>query len=72
MKTKFKISSKIFSLALSLCLVLTMMPLGVTEHAYAAVHGYNGVPVTPEQVTSDNYVQLGLTAENWSSYRYNG
>lgn len=68
MKTKFKISSKIFSLALSLCLVLTMMPLGVTEHAYAAVHGYNGVPVTPEQVTSDNYVQLGLTAENWSSY----
>ena len=31
---------------------------------------YDGVPVTPSQITSANYRSFGLTDENWS--RYNG
>ena len=29
---------------------------------------YDGVPVTPEQITSANYKLFGLTDDNWSQY----
>ena len=39
-----------------------------TAVAYAAPEPYDGVPVTPQKITSSNYRTFGLTESNWEQY----
>ena len=55
---------------LTVILVLGMMmgifaALGITA---SAEEGYSGTSVTPPTVNSDNYIQFGLSADNWNQY----
>ena len=56
---------------LTVILVLGMMigifaALGITVGA--AEEGYSGTPATPPTVNADNYIQFGLSAEDWNQY----
>ncbi|MBQ4600047.1 MAG: hypothetical protein IJB17_00235, partial [Oscillospiraceae bacterium] len=44
---------------------LTVMPIGVSA---ATPEPYNGTPVKPIQINSNNYKTLGLTDANWSQW----
>ncbi len=60
---------KFLSIVLSILMVVTMIPMAVMPASAANTPTpYDGVPVTPQKISSDNYVKFGLTADNWSSY----
>ncbi len=64
-----KTLNKILSLVLVFVMVLGVVPMtSFTSVAATTPMAYDGVPVTPTQITSSNYVQYGLTESNWSSY----
>lgn len=68
MKTRVKFSKQILSVLLCLAMLMSYVPaFSLTAHA-ATTNAYDGTPVTPTQITSDNYATFGLTADNWSSY----
>ena len=66
---RFRIPKQILSIVLALAMVLAMLPVSpLTASAATTTSGYDGTPVTPTQITSENYAAFGLTADNWSSY----
>ena len=77
MKTKKFFGKRALSLLLTLLMVLSLVPLSVfsafaaevdTVAVGATAEPYDGVPVTPEIITSSNYQSFGLTDSNWSAY----
>ena len=60
---------KFLSVILALLMVATMLPMAILPASAASTPTpYDGVPVTPQKISSGNYVKFGLTADNWSSY----
>ena len=60
---------KFLSIMLSILMVVTMIPMAILPASAASTPTpYDGVPVTPQKISSGNYVKFGLTADNWSSY----
>lgn len=60
---------KFLSIVLSILMVVTMIHMAVMPASAASTPTpYDGVPVTPQKISSGNYVKFGLTADNWSSY----
>ncbi len=60
---------KFLSIILSILMVVTMIPMAILPTSAASTPTpYDGVPVTPQKISSGNYVKFGLTADNWSSY----
>ena len=64
-----KTMKKFLSVILALLMVATMLPMAILPASAASTPTpYDGVPVTPQKISSGNYVKFGLTADNWSSY----
>lgn len=63
-----KKTNKIISILLVLAMLLSMAPLSLTAFA-ATPTPYDGVPVTPQKISSGNYARLGLTSSNWSQFK---
>jgi hypothetical protein len=63
-----KKTHKIISILLAVVMLLTMAPLSLTAFA-ATPTPYDGVPVTPQKISSGNYARLGLTSSNWSQFK---
>ncbi len=60
---------KLLSIMLAILMVVTMIPMAVMPASAASTPTpYDGVPVTPQKISSGNYAKFGLTADNWSSY----
>ncbi len=59
---------KILSIILAILMVVTMLPMAVMPASAATPTPYDGVPVTPQQISSSNYAKLGLTSSNWSQF----
>ena len=62
-----KKTTKLISILLVLAMLLSMAPLSFTTFA-ASPTPYDGVPVTPQKISSSNYAKLGLTDSNWSQF----
>ncbi len=62
-----KKTTKLISILLVLAMLLSMAPLSLTAFA-ATPTPYDGVPVTPQKISSSNYAKLGLTDSNWSQF----
>ncbi len=62
-----KKTNKLISILLVLAMLLSMAPLSLTAFA-ATPTPYDGVPVTPQKISSSNYAKLGLTDANWSQF----
>lgn len=62
-----KKANKLISILLVLAMLLSMAPLSLTAFA-ATPTPYDGVPVTPQKISSSNYAKLGLTDSNWSQF----
>ncbi|MEE1012669.1 MAG: MBG domain-containing protein [Acutalibacteraceae bacterium] len=63
-----KKTHKIISVLLAVAMLLSMAPLSLTASA-ATPTPYDGVPVTPQKISSGNYARLGLTSSNWSQFK---
>ena len=63
-----KKTHKIISVLLAVAMLLSMAPLSLTAFA-ATPTPYDGVPVTPQKISSGNYARLGLTSSNWSQFK---
>ena len=59
---------KLLSIILAILMVVTMIPMAVLPASAATPTPYDGVPVTPQQISSSNYAKLGLTSSNWSQF----
>ncbi len=60
---------KFLSIVLSILMVVTMLPMAVLPASAASTPTpYDGVPVTPQKISSSNYAKLGLTSSNWSQF----
>ena len=59
---------KLLSIILSILMVVTMLPMAVMPASAATPTPYDGVPVTPQKISSSNYAKLGLTSSNWSQF----
>ncbi|MBR2886013.1 MAG: leucine-rich repeat protein, partial [Clostridia bacterium] len=60
---------KFLSIILSILMVVTMLPMSVLPASAASTPTpYDGVPVTPQKISSSNYAKLGLTSSNWSQF----
>ena len=76
MKTTKTLGKRILSLALSILMVLSLIPMSafstfaatIKTSKIGAVSSYDGVPVKPLKITSSNYRNFGLTASNWGAY----
>ena len=77
MKTKEFFGKRALSLLLTLLMVISLVPVSLFSAFAAEVETvavgatavpYDGVPVTPEKITSSNYQSFGLTDSNWSAY----
>lgn len=62
-----KKTTKLISILLVLAMLLSTAPLSLTAFA-ASPTPYDGVPVTPQKISSSNYAKLGLTDSNWSQF----
>ncbi len=62
-----KKTTKLISILLVLAMLLSTAPLSLTAFA-ATPTPYDGVPVTPQKISSGNYARLGLTSSNWSQF----
>ena len=62
-----KKTHKLISVLLAVAMLLSMAPLSLTAFA-ASPTPYDGVPVTPQKISSSNYAKLGLTDSNWSQF----
>ena len=62
-----KKTHKLISVLLAVAMLLSMAPLSLTAFA-ATPTPYDGVPVTPQKISSSNYAKLGLTDSNWSQF----
>ena len=62
-----KKTNKLISILLAVVMLLSMAPLSLTAFA-ASPTPYDGVPVTPQKISSSNYAKLGLTDSNWSQF----
>ena len=62
-----KKTNKLISILLVIAMLLSMAPLSLTAFATSPVP-YDGVPVTPQVISSGNYAKLGLTDTNWSQF----
>ncbi|MBE6774421.1 MAG: hypothetical protein E7544_09410 [Ruminococcaceae bacterium] len=60
---------KFLSIILAILMVVTMLPMAVLPASAASTPTpYDGVPVTPQKISSSNYAKLGLTSSNWSQF----
>ena len=59
---------KFLSIVLSILMVVTMLLMAVMPASAATPTPYDGVPVTPQKISSSNYAKLGLTSSNWSQF----
>lgn len=65
-----KQKKRICSFIMAVIMILGVIPMDVfaATKEKGTVEAYNGTPVTPTQITSQNYEQFGLTSSNWSVY----
>ena len=60
---------KTLSIILAILMIVTVIPLSYVPAAAASTPTpYDGVPVTPQQISESNYKTLGLTDNNWSQF----
>ena len=60
---------KALSIILAILMIVTVIPLSyVSAAAASSPTPYDGVPVTPQQISKSNYKALGLADNNWSQF----
>ena len=60
---------KTLSIILAILMIVTVIPLSyVPAAAASSPTPYDGVPVTPQQISKSNYKALGLADNNWSQF----